>query len=1507
VAVSSESEVKAATTETRSGSELEFRIAPEHVESSRAPSPLTIEEMSRYGKDLAQNGPQASRVRGDKFAWFEIKSGANVNSLLVTGEYQGAKYLLLHNSEPFVMLPRQGWRLVKAAPIKDAAGRPNIQFELDEKGAELFSGLTEANRGSLAIVIDGKVVSAPTVRAAIRNKGIIIGNFTEREAERIAVGLRKGMPAGEKSVPALDEAGAFEELSVKFGGMWIHWQDFQFTVRGNGSVAFSMNIGPRDKTKYKTAFKLSDEHLAQLSELLQKTNWLTAPGANVQPGYTDATRIDISLTREDKVQKVWCHDRNAEPYLSLIIFLKRIQRQEYLLYQMTVPGAFGRNSAFNDIYQQIRAEKGEPVSVHPHPILDFSRFVPVSIDVITHPDDNHYETVAIATKILGKLKAEQVRRQITDLTTAERKEQGGTAAVIRTENIRSAAVEVLTELGGEQARLHIRDMAKNHTSWRRQVNEAIVEGLLQLDRDNCAELLKDMTAKTREASWGLIRLGPAALPAILEMLEVRDTKYMGQIYLIRQYIDNWENVDKPIDPRVIEAVQNNLDYRLGRSTSWTNYHKEFLQLAGAPELPSKDPRQIAQEFLAAVKANDQMKIGVVALTRGGSWPQRLAKLRALPHLQQLEITEVYADTNDNIAWAIAAATGPDNENSTRARIIFFLSGSVWRVFNIAIERPEIAERMRKRYLESHPNAKPVPAKASSGTELRSGVKVEGEETSRMSELVWGQVVEGLKAVLLCKSKAIAGGEPVIVELSLLNESDKNITYYDFKKHNLVDDGHVATVLVDGKAVGGYTTLDVSAESNKAMVVRGRDNLDTGPGIIVPIPPIPREAFQVLKPGEKTTYLKVDLQPAWFKHVTEKNHKGPLQIPGEYTIEVEYHNTARGEQFNLKAWTGRVKSNTIKVHIGAARSTGVLSMEVKNLLRKLERLEDEHLKIRKEKWDAMSDAEKRRLMTHNMDVMSGLEEELRTLLEKTARRMAAFGEAAAPILLEELRNLSSEIHYQRRSIARSLRQIGRPAVPYLIEALRAGGPRDKVALARYKDVIISTLGEIRDSRAVEPLLVLFDKNKESSISWRAAIATALGFICDKRAVEPLIFELDACLGRAQESGEWDADGLDMRAYAGALGRLGDSRALPVLKRALNAGPQKTKGGVLQYLVADEAARALRSLGVQVEGKDKTLVLRLGDKTDVEVEGTGQKELKITFEKTTHDFGQISPGSTNSCEFTFTNTGDSLLKIGKIDSPCGCTIPRLSKKEYAPGESETIKVRYSAGTHPGRVTKRLYVNSNDRARPRITLTIKATIVMKVGFGPKKLELLLKDENAGCPEITLTSLDNQPFAITQFKSTANSITADFEPSVKKTKFVLEPKVDMEQLRKALNGRISISLTHPQCRTVTIPFRTLPRFKITPPSLITLKAESQKPTKRKVRILNNYNEDFEIESASSQKGIVKVLSQEKTRGGYQFELEITPPVVEGNKRLFTDVFIVNIKGGEVLKISCRGFYSRK
>jgi hypothetical protein len=78
--------------------------------------------------------------------------------------------------------------------------------------------------------------------------------------------------------------------------------------------------------------------------------------------------------------------------------------------------------------------------------------------------------------------------------------------------------------------------------------------------------------------------------------------------------------------------------------------------------------------------------------------------------------------------------------------------------------------------------------------------------------------------------------------------------------------------------------------------------------------------------------------------------------------------------------------------------------------------------------------------------------------------------------------------------------------------------------------------------------------------------------------------------------------------------------------------------------------------------------------------------------------------------------------------------------------------------------------------------------------------------------------------------------------------------------------------------------------------------PVKKTLSLINNYGENFEVESTSVKEGHIKVLSQNRDGKSYRFELEITPP--PGQTKRFNDVFTVNLKGGETLEVPCRGIY---
>jgi SecD/SecF fusion protein len=80
----------------------------------------------------------------------------------------------------------------------DRPNSPGVSLTLTRAGATIFSRVTGANIGKqLAIVLDGKVRSAPVIRSKIpRGEASITGSFTDKEAADLSIVLRAGaLPA----------------------------------------------------------------------------------------------------------------------------------------------------------------------------------------------------------------------------------------------------------------------------------------------------------------------------------------------------------------------------------------------------------------------------------------------------------------------------------------------------------------------------------------------------------------------------------------------------------------------------------------------------------------------------------------------------------------------------------------------------------------------------------------------------------------------------------------------------------------------------------------------------------------------------------------------------------------------------------------------------------------------------------------------------------------------------------------------------------------------------------------------------------------------------------------------------------------------------------------------------------------------------------------------------------------------------------------------------------------
>lgn len=90
--------------------------------------------------------------------------------------------------------------------------------------------------------------------------------------------------------------------------------------------------------------------------------------------------------------------------------------------------------------------------------------------------------------------------------------------------------------------------------------------------------------------------------------------------------------------------------------------------------------------------------------------------------------------------------------------------------------------------------------------------------------------------------------------------------------------------------------------------------------------------------------------------------------------------------------------------------------------------------------------------------------------------------------------------------------------------------------------------------------------------------------------------------------------------------------------------------------------------------------------------------LSFDKLTHDYGDVLPDSDNETVFTLTNTGDKPLIVSDVSASCGCTMPEKPEGPISPGESDVIRVVFHP--KPGQVNE-----------IKKTVTVTANTVEKV----------------------------------------------------------------------------------------------------------------------------------------------------------------------------------------------------
>ena len=174
-------------------------------------NPEAIEELSRPAKLEFRKVHRELRPSSLKPPASEIPPGYEV--MVMESERQGK---LVSEAYYVKRRPEASGDIVKRAqPAMEDANRFIVSMEFTDEGSKVFGRITkeildEDNRTGtkqpLAIVLDGRLISAPNIQSVITSRGQISGDFTRREAIELANALNNPLSVGLKRT-SLNEVG----------------------------------------------------------------------------------------------------------------------------------------------------------------------------------------------------------------------------------------------------------------------------------------------------------------------------------------------------------------------------------------------------------------------------------------------------------------------------------------------------------------------------------------------------------------------------------------------------------------------------------------------------------------------------------------------------------------------------------------------------------------------------------------------------------------------------------------------------------------------------------------------------------------------------------------------------------------------------------------------------------------------------------------------------------------------------------------------------------------------------------------------------------------------------------------------------------------------------------------------------------------------------------------------------------------------------------------------------
>ncbi len=282
---------------------------------------------------------------------------------------------------------------------------------------------------------------------------------------------------------------------------------------------------------------------------------------------------------------------------------------------------------------------------------------------------------------------------------------------------------------------------------------------------------------------------------------------------------------------------------------------------------------------------------------------------------------------------------------------------------------------------------------------------------------------------------------------------------------------------------------------------------------------------------------------------------------------------------------------------------------------------------------------------------------------------------------------------------------------------------------------------------------------------------------------------------------------------------------------------------------------------------------------------QPASKLKADQPVYDFGKVLDDLTIEHNFKVTNTGSTPIQIKRVRTTCGCTTVNSQPQTLAPGASTEIGVKFSTRGINGKVTKAVYVETDDLRAPNVPLTLSGEVMRAFALTPPTAYFEnLNRKTPSVMEFTLANNLAEPMIPGEVTSSASNVTAKLTEIEKGKQFKIALTANPPYPDSMFRGRLTIKTGIEKRPEFVIDFfgRPPPPIEVRPsPTIFLGQFDPAKEYKTTFRIVSADDTPFDIaDFGCTNWRFSPALKQVRENREYELEITARPPYEWGVNR---------------------------